>query len=81
MTISNHALHLEFPEYGDTIHALRDSDNHFRNLSDQYHQLDKSIRGLESREVPTDDQHFNDLKTERAHLKDSLYTMLQKHQS
>ncbi|WP_111496281.1 MULTISPECIES: YdcH family protein [Marinobacter] len=78
MSISDHALHIDFPEYKDLIHELRQSDDHFKKLSDEYDKLDKSIRGLEFREVPTDDAHFNEMKLERAQLKDTLYSTLSK---
>ncbi|TBW55999.1 DUF465 domain-containing protein [Marinobacter halodurans] len=79
MSISDHALHEDFPEFRELIRELRKSDVKFKEMSDHYDKLDKSIRGLEYREVPTDDAHFNQLKLERAQLKDSLYTTLSKH--
>lgn len=81
MSISDHALHKDFPQYKDLIRELRSSDFEFKELCDQYDELDKSIRGLEYREVPTDDTHFVEMKKERAHLKDTLYTKLSNHQA
>ncbi|MDX1755248.1 MAG: YdcH family protein [Marinobacter sp.] len=79
MSISDHALDIDFPDYKQAIFDLRKSDPAFRELSDQYDKLDKRIRGLEVREVPTDDLHFNEMKMERAHLKDQLYRQLSNH--
>ncbi len=79
MSISDHALNIDFPDFQQVILELRKSDTAFRQLSDQYDKLDKKIRGLEVREVPTDDQHFNEMKVERAHLKDQLYRQLSNH--
>jgi hypothetical protein len=79
MSVSNHALHLDFPEYKHSVQELRNTDEDFREQSDHYEKLDKTIRGLESREVPMDDEHFNELKKERAHLKDTLYHKLTAH--
>ncbi|MDX1457416.1 MAG: YdcH family protein [Marinobacter sp.] len=79
MSISDHALNVDFPDFKQAILELRKSDSAFRELSDQYDKLDKRIRGLEVREVPTDDQHFNEMKMERAHLKDQLYRQLSNH--
>lgn len=79
MAISDHALNIDFPEYRDTIKELAGSDDHFRTLSTRYDQIDKKIRGLEVREVPTSDEHINDMKIERAHLKDTIYRELQRH--
>lgn len=73
MSISNHALKVDFPDYKEAIQELRKSDPQFRELSDQYDALDKKIRGLEVRDVPTDDDHFREMKLERAQLKDRLY--------
>lgn len=81
MTISDHALHKDFPQYKELIRELRNTDLHFKEMSDHYERLDKSIRGLEHREIPTDDTHFNELKKERAHLKDTLYYRLSNHRS
>ncbi|MCG8519135.1 MAG: DUF465 domain-containing protein [Pseudomonadales bacterium] len=78
MSISDHALDIDFPQFKSRILDLRKNDPAFRQLSDDYDRLDKKIRGLEVREVPTDDQHFSTLKMERASLKDRLYQQLAK---
>lgn len=79
MSISDHALKVDFPDYQEVIQQLRNTDPQFRELSDQYDALDKKIRGLEVRDVPTDDDHFRDMKLERAHLKDRLYHQFTNH--
>lgn len=73
MPIASHALEKDFPEYSETIKRLNEDDLQFKTESDTYHKLDKQIRGLEERGVATDDNHFNALKIQRAHLKDWLY--------
>lgn len=73
MPIPAHTLESDFPEYSDTIRQLREVDPEFRTESDSYHRLDKEIRGLEDSGVATDDNHFNELKIRRAHMKDQLY--------
>ncbi|MBB5210983.1 YdcH family protein [Microbulbifer hydrolyticus] len=73
MAIPSHALAADFPKYAKTIRHLRDEDLEFRTTSDSYHKLDKQIRGLEERGVTTDDNHFNQMKIRRAHMKDRLY--------
>lgn len=80
MAISDHALNIDFPEYRNAIKELAGSDDHFRRLSTRYDDLDKKIRGLEVREVPTSDEHINDMKIERAHLKDTIYRELVRYQ-
>ncbi|SDJ93804.1 YdcH family protein [Microbulbifer yueqingensis] len=73
MAIDPHTLEADFPEYTDTIRRLNEQDLEFKTQSDDYHRLDKQIRGLEGRGVATDDQHFTSLKIQRAHMKDRLY--------
>ncbi|WP_295798140.1 YdcH family protein [uncultured Microbulbifer sp.] len=73
MPIPAHTLESDFPEYADTIRSLRNEDLEFRSESESYNRLDKEIRGLEERGVATDDNHFNELKIRRAHMKDHLY--------
>ncbi|WP_166263631.1 YdcH family protein [Marinobacter caseinilyticus] len=80
MSISDHALVIDFPQHRENISNLNKTDDHFRKLSKRYDELDKKIRGLEVREVPTSDDHFNDMKIERAHLKDTLYRELTRHE-
>ena len=73
--MENHDLHHEFAEYDTLIHELKISDNHFRKLFDEYHQVNKDIHRLESNEVYTDNE-LNELRSKRLHLKDNLYSIL-----
>ncbi|MFI2811375.1 MULTISPECIES: YdcH family protein [Microbulbifer] len=73
MAIAPHTLEADFPEHSRTIRRLNEVDLDFKTQSDTYHKLDKQIRGLEERGVATSDQHFNELKIQRAHMKDRLY--------
>ena len=66
-------LETEFPDLADSIRHLIQDSIQFKSDHDNYHKLDKTIRGLEERGVATDDQHFRELKTQRARLKDQLY--------
>lgn len=72
----NHALFIEYPEHQDRIKELKQTDEHFKQMADRYHQLDHKIRGLEVSNIPTDDQHFTQLKLERLQLKDKIYSIL-----
>ncbi|PSW03731.1 YdcH family protein [Photobacterium lipolyticum] len=72
----NHALFIEFPEMKNKIHQLKMADENFKSMSDRYHKLDHVIRGLECNNVPTEDQHYTQLKMERAQLKDKIYSAL-----
>ncbi|MCG9729215.1 DUF465 domain-containing protein [Shewanella sp. Isolate13] len=75
----NHLLTQEFPEYLAAIIELKSTNSTFCKMAKRYHQLDHQIRGLESNEVPISDEHFLELKAERAALKDQLYQLLVAH--
>ncbi len=77
--LSHHSLYDDFPEYHDRINQLKLENEEFARMATEYHKIDHSVRGLESRDVPTTDQHFEELKIRRVHLKDELYRMLQVH--
>ncbi|MDA0148241.1 YdcH family protein [Vibrio sp. LaRot3] len=69
----NHSLIHEFPEMETTIQNLASSDSTFAADMKQYNSLDKEIRVLELRGGPIADEAMNQLKHNRAELKDSLY--------
>jgi len=77
MSELNHSLYHDFPEYRERIHQLKLSDENFARMATEYHQLDHSIRGLETRGVPTTNETFDQLKLRRLQLKDRLFEMLQ----
>ena len=78
MCIENHELHGEFPQYSDLIDQLAEADTHFRQLLNEYASLDREIMRLEKRESPVEDTTFQQMKKQRAHLKDQLYGLLLK---
>ena len=43
----HHPILREFPEHREVIRRLKGSDNHFRNLFDEYHRLDDEIYRIE----------------------------------
>lgn len=71
--VDAHTLERDFPEHADTIRRLDEENLEFRSQHKKYHKLDKKIRGLEGKGVATDDQHFSELKMERAQVKYNLY--------
>ncbi|WP_025822015.1 YdcH family protein [Shewanella marina] len=73
----NHLLVLEFPEDAELIEHLKQNDEAFAQKAKRYHQLDHTIRGLEVSNVPTTDENFMQLKSERVVLKDEIYQYLQ----
>ena len=72
----NHSLINEFPQYQDIITSLTNSDLTFAKESKRYNALDKNIRVLELNNGPIDDAAMQQLKHERAELKDYLYRCL-----
>lgn len=69
----DHALVNDFPELKDVITKLAETDEGFVEDNKQYTALDKKIRVLELNGEPISDEAMQQLKLERAHLKDSLY--------
>lgn len=76
--MEKHDLLHEFPQYGEKIHNLKMSDNHFRRMFDEYHETDHHIHRIENGSEATTDEHLNELRMKRVHLKDNLYAYLAK---
>lgn len=76
MTFEPHDLHHEFPEYHDLIHELKESDNHFRKLFDDYHEVNKEVQQIETSGGNTSDEYLEECKKKRLALKDQLFDML-----
>jgi uncharacterized protein YdcH (DUF465 family) len=71
-----HDLIHELPEYKQRIHELKTSDENFKKMFDQYHELDHQIiRMEEGIETPSDDV-LEELKKQRLFLKDQLFAMI-----
>lgn len=74
----HHDLVHEFPQHREKIHDLKVSDNHFRKMFDEYHELDHEIHRYETGTEATTDEHLNELRLKRVKLKDELYSYLAK---
>lgn len=72
MSHTPHELHDEFPAKADAIHALRESDAHFRRLTEEYHEVNRAIHRAETRSEPTTDDHEEELRRRRVELKDRI---------
>jgi hypothetical protein len=70
----HHPFLSEFPEYREAIRHLRLSDNVFRQMFEEYHQLDDLICRFEEEIEFATDQEIDELKFKRAKLKDALYS-------
>ena len=76
MSEDGHDLATEFPELKPAIHKLKVSSLHFRELSEKYHELNKSIHRSEQRIDLLSQMDEEKLRKERLKIKDSLYKML-----
>lgn len=67
----------DFPEKAEQIHALKETDNHFARLVEEYHELNREIHRVETRVEPTSEDVEEDLKRRRLRLKDEIVAMLE----
>lgn len=74
----HHDLAQEFPEFKEKIHQLKQSDNHFTNLYNQYQAVDKELFRIEEEIETPADGYVEDLKKKRLALKDELYAILKR---
>lgn len=72
----HHPILREFPEHREVIRRLKGSDERFRNLFTEYHQLDDEIYRIEEDIDFATDQEIDELKMRRARLKDYIYHMI-----
>lgn len=76
MSHTPHTLAEEFPAYASKIHALRASDAHFARIHAAYDEVNTAVSHAESRIMPTDDAHLEQLRRQRMKLKDDIWLML-----
>ena len=74
----HHPFISEFPEHREAIRHLRLADNKFRQMFEEYHQLDDEICRIEEDIEYATDQKIDELKFRRAKLKDALYAAVRK---
>ena len=70
-----HAINREFPELADVVAALKATDLHFVHLLKLHDAADDQITKDEMGVAPMGDTALEDLKKQRLHLKDELYSM------
>lgn len=78
MPIEKHDLVHEFPEFREKIHDLKVSDNYFARLFDKYDEATHAVYRAEAEIESTTDEHLEEMKKERLHLKDQLFELLKK---
>ena len=76
MTIENHSLINEFPEFKDRIHQLKVSSTHFGRLFAEYDTVTHDVHRIETGAEAASDERLEALKKQRLQLKDSLYALL-----
>ncbi|MEL6999746.1 MAG: DUF465 domain-containing protein [Pseudomonadota bacterium] len=76
MSHTPHELAEEFPDKLDAMHALKESDAHFRKLFDEYHAVNRAIHRAETNVEPTDQFNEEDMRKQRMRLKDEIARML-----
>lgn len=76
MSHTPHELPEEFPEQVEQMAALRQSDNHFAKMSEDYHTLNRAIHRAETDVEPTSDDHMQKMRRERLALKDQIAAYL-----
>ena len=71
-----HELAEEFPEHVEKMQALKAGDAEFAKLFDAYHEVNRQVIEAETLERPTDHFHEEEMKKQRASLKDEIYKRL-----
>lgn len=78
MQLEKHTLLNDFPEHHHTIRHLKMHDMHFAKLFDQYHELESEVHHIGRNNEPVSDAYLDSLKTQRVHLKDQLFILIQR---
>lgn len=74
--MEKHDLLHEFPEFQEKIHELKVSDTHFRNLFDEYHEIEHQIHRINMGSEVANDNFLHELKARFLFLKDEIYARL-----
>jgi uncharacterized protein YdcH (DUF465 family) len=74
----HHPITREFPNHVETIKQLRSTSDQFRKAFKEYHRVDDAIYRIEEDIDFATDQEIEELKMERARLKDWLYHSIHK---
>jgi uncharacterized protein len=76
----HHPITREFPRHLDAIKHLKSTNDQFRKAFNEYHRLDDAIYRIEEDIDFASDQEIEELKIERARLKDWLHHAIHKAQ-
>ena len=69
----HHPILREFPESRETVRQLKATNDRFRKMFEEYHQLDDAICRIEEEIEFATDQEIEEMKMRRAWLKDHIY--------
>lgn len=78
MSHTPHELAEEFPDKVEIMSDLKQTDAHFSNLFDTYHELNRAIHRAETNVEPVEELAEVDLRKKRAALKDEIWAILSK---
>lgn len=65
-----------FHEYREEISKLKQENAHFAKLFDEHNALDQKIQNMESGIEVTTHEVIQELKKEKLHLKDEIFSIL-----
>ena len=71
-----HELAEEFPEHAAKMHDLKQSDAHFAKLAEEYHVINRQVHRAETNVEPMEQLAEDQLRKQRAALKDQNYALL-----
>jgi len=77
LSLEHHPLVRDFPHFKELIHQLKLHDHHFAQLLVDYEAVDKEVLRIETAAEARGDVFTEQLKKQRAQLKDRLYACLQ----
>ncbi|SEL49514.1 YdcH family protein [Halomonas daqiaonensis] len=77
MSHTPHELAEEFPQHADRIHDLKQSDAHFANLAEDYHEINRQIHRMETEVEPVATHIEEEARKERLALKDKIAAYLE----
>ncbi len=78
MSHTPHELAEEFPEKVEVMSHLKQSDAHFARLSDEYHEINRTVHRAETNVEPMEELAEVELRKKRAALKDEIWAILSK---
>ncbi len=78
--MEKHDLLHEFPEYKEKIQELKSSNDHFKDLFEEYQKTENHIHRINVGEEVVIDEFAHELKARLLFLKDEIYTYLNNNQ-